>query len=99
MVFDLYKKQTFTNLTEWIKEVEKHAKDNVSIIVIGNKVDKKESDEEREVSDSDIQKFTNDTGIKVYQASAKSGLNVESSFLTLTSELIEKYVVTGLMIL
>lgn len=37
---------------EWIKEVEKHAKNNVSIIVIGNKSDK--SSEEREVTVADI---------------------------------------------
>lgn len=56
-MFDLYKKQTFTNLNEWIKEVEKHAKDNVSIIVIGNKADKQDG-EEREVTKEDIEIFT-----------------------------------------
>lgn len=39
-----------------------------------------------------MQKFMSDTGIKIYQASAKSGKNVESSFLTLTTELIDKYI-------
>ena len=85
MVFDLFKKQSFANLTEWIKEVQTHAKDNVSLIVIGNKMDK---EEEREVSDVEIQKFTEETGIRIFQASAKSGENVESSFLVLTQELI-----------
>lgn len=82
-MFDLYKKQSFTNLSEWIKEVEKHAKDNVSIIVIGNKSDRTDT-EEREVSTQDIQKFTNETGLRVFEASAKSGYNVENAFLTLT---------------
>lgn len=93
LVFDLYKRQTFANLNEWIKEVEKHAKENVSIIVIGNKSDKKD-EEEREVTDEDIKKFTRDTGIRVYEASAKTGANVESSFLTLTEELMEKSVIS-----
>jgi hypothetical protein len=61
----------------------------VSIIAIGNKSDKAES-EAAEVTEADIQKFTAETGIIVYTASAKSGKNVESSFLNLTSELIEK---------
>ena len=81
----MFKKQSFANLTEWIKEVQTHAKDNVSLIVIGNKMDK---EEEREVSDVEIQKFTEETGIRSFQASAKSGENVESSFLVLTQELI-----------
>ena len=49
---------------------------------MGNKSDRPA--EEREVTASDIQKFTNETGIRVFEASAKTGANVESSFLTLT---------------
>ena len=49
----MFKKQSFANLHEWIKEVQTHAKDNVSLIVVGNKSDKNEG-EEREVSDIDI---------------------------------------------
>lgn len=41
-------------MQEWIKEVEKHAKDNVSIIVLANKADKMDSNEERDVSEIDI---------------------------------------------
>ena len=57
--------------------------------MVGNKADKSET-EQPEVTDIDMQKFTKETGIKIYTASAKSGKNVESSFLTLTNELIEK---------
>ena len=63
--------------------MEKHAKDNVSIIVIGNKSDKT-GEEEREVTEDDIKNFTKETGIRVFECSAKTGANVEPSFLTLT---------------
>lgn len=59
------------------------------MIVIGNKSDKMEQ-EQPEVSETDMQKFTNETGIKIYLASAKTGNNVESSFITITTSLIEK---------
>ena len=39
LVFDLFKRQTFLNLDDWLKEVEKHGKTDVEIIVIGNKLD------------------------------------------------------------
>lgn len=39
LVFDLFKKQTFTNLNDWLKEVEKHGKTDVQILVIANKND------------------------------------------------------------
>ena len=83
----MQKRQTFTNLQEWLREVEKHAKSNVSIIVIGNKSDASK-DGANEVSEIDIAKFQKDNNLKVYYASAKTGDNVESSFLNLTSELI-----------
>ena len=44
-----------------------------------------------EVSQSDIEEFEKRTGKKVYSASAKSGENVESTFLLLTETLIQKY--------
>ena len=39
LVFDLFKRQSFLNLDDWIKEVEKHGKTEVEIAVIANKVD------------------------------------------------------------
>ena len=38
-MFDLFKRQSFLNLDEWLKEVEKHGKTDVEIVVIGNKLD------------------------------------------------------------
>ena len=54
LVFDLYKRDTFVNLHSWLKEVEKHANTDVSIIVIGNKADKVAT-ETPEVSEADIE--------------------------------------------
>jgi len=44
---------------------------------------------ERQVSEEDILEFTNKTGLSVFEASAKSGSGVESSFIALTDALIE----------
>ena len=43
-----------------------------------------------EVSDAEIAAFTERRGIQVYKCSAKTGLNVESTFLKLTETLISK---------
>ena len=91
LCFDLFKKQSFNNLDVWLKEVEKHGKTDVEIVVIGNKNDLvKEQGLEPEVSPQEIEEFTKRTGIQVYLASAKSGENVESTFLQLTETLIGK---------
>ena len=91
LVFDLFKKQSFDNLDVWLKEVEKHGKTDVEIVVIANKKDLvEEEDMEPEVSAAEIIDFEKRTGIKVYGASAKSGENVEATFLKLTETLISK---------
>jgi len=57
--------------------------------VIGNKADRKEA-EAPEVTQEDMNKFTKDTDINIFLASAKVGTNVEQCFLDLTTHLIEK---------
>ena len=44
---------------------------------------------ERQVSEEDILEFTKRTGLSVFEASAKSGSGVESSFIALTDALID----------
>ena len=73
-----------------MKEVEKHANNDVSIIIIANKADRAAT-ETPEVSEQDMEKFMQDTSLKIFTASAKTGTNVESCFLDLTSHLIDKY--------
>ena len=90
-MFDLFKKQTYSNLDVWLKEVEKHGKPDVEILIIANKHDLIAQGEAPEVSDSEIKEFEQRTAKKVYYASAKSGENVETTFLKLTETLIEKY--------
>ena len=91
MVFDLYKRQSFLNLDDWIAEVEKHGKTDVEIAVIANKVDvMEEGILEPEVSQEEIKEFEKRTGLSVFMASAKTGKNVEATFLKLTETLINK---------
>ena len=90
-MFDLFKRQSFLNLDDWIKEVEKHGKTDVEIAVIANKADVlEEGIREPEVSQEDIKEFEKRTGLTVFMASAKTGKNVESTFLKLTETLINK---------
>jgi Fe2+ transport system protein B len=57
-------------------------------MVLANKSDS--AADEVEVSDLDIKKFEEDTGLKVLKTSAKSGANVDESFLEMTKKLIVK---------
>ena len=76
------------NVGSWIQEVEKHSGEDVTIMVLANKADS--PTEEIEVSDADIKKFEEETKLKVIKTSAKTGLNVDESFLEMTKKLIVK---------
>mmetsp|Transcript_27124 Transcript_27124/g.26173 ORF Transcript_27124/g.26173 Transcript_27124/m.26173 type:complete len:178 (+) Transcript_27124:15-548(+) len=87
IVFDLTSKESFLNISSWIKEVEKHSGEDVQITVLANKMD---AEEEYEVSDADIKKFEEEFKLKVIKTSAKTGTNVDDSFLDMTKKLIIK---------
>ena len=38
-MFDLSDKKSFLSITEWLKQIEKHAKENVFKFLVGNKSD------------------------------------------------------------
>lgn len=97
VVFDLCNKvifffsnyqESFVSVTSWMKEIDKHAGDTVTIQVLANKADC--AKEDREVTDDDIQKFEKDSGLKVLRVSAKTAENVDESFLELTKRLMLK---------
>jgi GTPase SAR1 family protein len=76
------------NLGSWLKEVEKHSGEDVSVTVLANKSDSPA--DEIEVTDAEIKKFEEETGHKVLKTSAKTGQNVDESFLDMTKKLIVK---------
>lgn len=71
-----------------MKEVEKHSGEDVTVMILANKADCPQ--EEVEVSDIDIKKFEEENKLKVMKVSAKTGLNVDESFLEMTKKLIIK---------
>ncbi len=56
---------------------------------MANKHDLLDENPSREVSEEEILDFTKRTGLTVFEASAKTGHGVESSFISLTDALIE----------
>lgn len=74
-------------MASWLKEVEKHSGEDVTVMILANKSD---IAEEAEVTDTEIKQFEEEFQLKVIKTSAKSGLNVDESFLEMTKKLIVK---------
>lgn len=85
IMFDLTRKVTFDNIPKWITEIKQNV-DNMyemEIMLVGNKAD---LEARREVSDYEIIKLQEEFDLPYIETSAKSDLNVNTTF----KELVER---------
>lgn len=70
----------------WFQEVETHIGSNCLVYLVGNKMDKGE----RAIKDEEIEKIAHENGVKkIYYLSAKTGANIEETFIDIASHLSE----------
>jgi len=89
LVYDITEKQTFTNIRNWIGNIEQHAASNVSKILIGNKCD---IEKNRVVSTDEGKELAAEYGIEFFETSAKSDINVSAAFNSIAKEITERLV-------
>lgn len=89
LAYDVSDLNSFTNLKYWVKNVKRNCFSDPVLYVIGNK-----SDLKREVTQEQGQTFADDIGAKFSEVSAKLGINVEQSFIMMSSELLLKCDIT-----
>ncbi|CAI2380349.1 unnamed protein product [Moneuplotes crassus] len=88
LVADCSNKQSFENIPEWLEEVSKYTEDDIRKILLINKADL--DDDLKQVTDSDIEKMAKEHDLEILDVSAKTGKNVDESFLRVTKSLMEK---------
>ena len=100
LVFDVTRPETFENVNNWMNEVSRyHQIDQFPIILIGNKIDLRESTpmsvstlKGENFTRSLTNQFYNNTwNIPYVETSAKTGENVENAFIHLSKASIEFY--------
>ena len=77
IVFDLSDKKSFISITEWLKQIEKHAKENVFKFLVGNKSDLVE---ERKVTFKEAKDYADKHNLPYIETSAKEGININELF-------------------
>ena len=85
LVFDNTKKVTFDNLPNWIKDV-KEVKDNIPIVIFGNKCD---LIEKTEVEKDEAEQFAKDNEMEYFETSAKQNINIENGFKNIIDKAYE----------
>ena len=88
LVYDLTSRASFEEMKNiWFEEAKRNADPSVLFVIVGNK---KDDINKIEVNQVDVDAFTKKEGLLSFQASAKSGENVENTFFTLTKEIYAK---------
>ena len=88
IVYDIARKETFSNLNKWLNEVEMYANEGVLMILVGNKTD---LDSHRQVSTESGAEWAAVNDMPFIETSAKDSVNVAEAF-TLLAELVNKHV-------
>ena len=87
LLFDVTNRESFENLSRWIGEAKSFANKDVSITLVGNKVDLSAN---RVVSTEEAQKFAEEHNMLFIEASAKDGYNVDETFVESAKGIISK---------
>ncbi|XP_028802149.1 ras-related protein RABE1c-like, partial [Neltuma alba] len=88
LVYDVTDEASFNNIRNWIRNIEQHASDNVNKILVGNKADMDES--KRVVPTSKGQALADEYGIKFFETSAKTNMNVEEVFFSIARDIKQR---------
>lgn len=84
LTFDVTDENSFKNIRNWVKQIEQNAQNNVCKVLVGNKCDR----EDRKVTIEEGSKLAAEFNMKYFETSAKTNLNVNETFTTLTKEIL-----------
>ena len=83
LVYDVTDRQTFVSIRNWVAQIQMHADVNVNKILIGNKCD---MSDQRAVTFEEGEALAKEYNIHFFETSAKQNINVDTSFLTVATD-------------
>ncbi|KAG0417823.1 Ras-related protein Rab-5A [Dictyocoela roeselum] len=84
IVYDITCPESFEVAKKWVAELSKEKPRNFLKVVVGNKVDLAET---RRVSYDEVSRFCRENGMMFFEASAKTGENIEKIFTDIATVL------------
>ena len=89
IVYSVTSESSFQNIDIWLRELRTQSSPDVKVILIGNKID---LEEQRKISREEGELFAKTNNLeKFIETSAKSGLNIEKTFVDIGLLLYEDY--------
>jgi Ras-related protein Rab-8A len=84
LVYDVTNEQSFKNIEDWLKNIDKHTSQPVNKILIGNKMDLAA---QRKISTDEGRKLAERLNMAFYETSAKDKSCVDEAFFALTRDI------------
>ena len=88
LIYDIGDLESFEAVDNWIKSIREIGKDNLPIILVGNKCDL--PDDKRMISLKEGQDKADEFNIPFYETSCKEGINIKEVFEKLVDDIMEK---------
>jgi len=92
LVYDVTDRRSFESIRNWISQIQQHADVHVNKILVGNKCDMLD---EKVVSTEEGEKLAKEFNMEFWEASAKTDVNVEQSFISLARSVKDRLVKDG----
>ena len=87
VVYDITSRDSFNNSRDWLQKIKKNIKDNIKILLVGNKND---LDSRRCVLYEEGQELADEFSAKFFETSAKNNYNVNEVCNLLIMDIIEE---------
>lgn len=88
LVYDVTRQDTFEKIEGWFKEI-KSVSPNISLILVGNKIDLEEN---RALTTEQGEELGKNLNLSYIETSAKTGENINDAFKMLALQMIKRYV-------
>ncbi|KXN90524.1 GTP-binding protein ypt1 [Leucoagaricus sp. SymC.cos] len=87
VVYDVTDNDTFTNVKQWLQEIDRYASEGVNKLLVGNKSD---LTGKKVVEYTIAKEFADQLNIPFLETSAKNATNVEQAFLTMAKQIKDR---------
>lgn len=87
IVYDVTDQESFDNVKQWLQEIDRHACDEVSKFLVGNKSD---LTTKRVVTYEMAKEFADSVEMEFLETSAKNSTNVEKAFMVMASQIKQR---------
>ena len=85
LVYDCTEEKSFSNISNWMKQIEQHASKDVAKVLVGNKADREDKVVDKETG----KQLADEYGLDFFETSAKTGSNITELFDSIARTIIK----------